>query len=133
MLVMAYTFLGANVESAAFGSYPHPAPCITEDRKYWIWTEWYLVRYNLTAWSQITYGLILAVSYLHDTIRITGPMVSFWSIAECTYFCFAILQFVKALRMVLEGYLGKIEAACYPEDSLIGKEMLSDRRHTVVA
>ena len=29
--------------------------------------------------------------------------------------------------MVLEGYLGKIVAACYPEDSLIGKEMLSDR------
>lgn len=35
--------------------------------------------------------------------------------------------------MVLEGYLGKIVAACYPEDSLIGKKMLSDCRHTVVA
>ena len=35
--------------------------------------------------------------------------------------------------MVLEGYLGKIVGACYPEDSLIGKEMLSDRRYTVVA
>ena len=35
--------------------------------------------------------------------------------------------------MILEGYLGKIVSACYPEDSLIGKEMLSDFRHTVVA
>ena len=35
--------------------------------------------------------------------------------------------------MALEGYLGKVVGACYPEDSLVGEEMLSDFRHTVVA
>ena len=60
-------------------------------------------------------------------------MVSFWSIAECTNFCFSIIQFVKAICMILEGYLGKIVGACNPEDALVGKEMLSNRRHTVVA
>ena len=60
-------------------------------------------------------------------------MVSFRSVAECTYFCFTILQFVQAISMVLEGYLGKVVGACYPEDALVGKEMLADNRHTVVA
>lgn len=35
--------------------------------------------------------------------------------------------------MVLEGYLGKVVGACYPEDSLVGKEMLADYGHTEVA
>ena len=35
--------------------------------------------------------------------------------------------------MILESYLSKIVGACYPEDSLVGKEMLSDFRHTIVA
>ena len=60
-------------------------------------------------------------------------MVSFWSIAECTYFCFTILQFVQAIGMVLECYLGEIVGTCYPEDTLIGKKMLADYRNTVVA
>lgn len=35
--------------------------------------------------------------------------------------------------MVLEGYLSKVVGACYPEDSLVGKEMLADYGHTEVA
>ena len=35
--------------------------------------------------------------------------------------------------MILEGYLGEIVGSCYPEDTLVGKEMLANYRHTVVA
>jgi len=35
--------------------------------------------------------------------------------------------------MILEGYLGEIVGSCYPEDTLVGKEMLANYRYTVVA